>query len=142
MEGPIHSVIIKGNLKNNKGVISIKLPQSNLKYGLWQMRLKTLSFKANENINQCISIESNFVSDIQYSLSNEIEPFNSILLVTSLKANRDEFKVYHYDDSAWFVINNFNEIVEFIFRNQLSNENSFIIADIDIILHVLLRQIK
>lgn len=140
MEGPIHSLLLEGNLKTNSGIIFLKLPHSNFGHGLWQLRLKSLGFKAREVTNNCVILKSNFISDMRISTTNELEPYNSTLLLTYIKGNLNEMKVFHYDDECWFTVNNFFETLEITFIDSFDKTN--IVKNIDVILHILIKRIK
>lgn len=140
MEGPLHSILLRGNLKNDNGVISLHLPSSIYRNGLWQMLIKSISYNAKEAINVCVSIETNFVTDLRLSLSNEIEPYNSILNLVILKSNINDEKSYDFDTNCWFTINCYNDVISFILRDIFNTQ--ILKKDINVVMLVLLKQVK
>lgn len=139
MEGPTISFLLKGNIKNS-GKLALRIPHSNIKHGLWQISLRSVGYKSIEALNKIISIETNFVSDIRYSNTNEIESYNAILSIVNIKGIVNEVRSFHISET-WFVINCPSEILEVTFRDTLSNS---IVTNLDLIMHVffLIKQIK
>lgn len=120
MEGPCHSVLLKGNIKGS-GQLSILIPNAILQHGLWQICIKTISFQSLEIVNNSITIDANYVNDLKYSITNEIESYNAILSLFLLKANVNEIKVFQLFET-WFVCNSIKPLLELTFRNSLNNE--------------------
>lgn len=132
MEGPTHSVIVKGNIKNS-GQLNILLPNTILQYGLWQICIKTISYQSFELVNKSISIDSNFVSDVRYSSSNEIEPYNSVLCMVVLKASVNEIKIFQLNET-WFVANCVKPLLELTIRDS---SNNTIVNDVNVSFQIL-----
>lgn len=139
MEGPVRSFLLKGNLKNAQGNLSLRIPHNDIKFGLWQLTIRSIAFKCNEIINVSITLESNFVSDIRFSITNDIETYNSILNLIPVKGIVNESKVFQFTET-WYVINSPNDYLNICFRDVYTNNK--VTVDLDVNLFILLKKIR
>ena len=139
MDGPLHSILVKGNLLHS-GKVSLRLPYASIRNGLWQISLKSIAYKSSTVINICARIESNFVTDVQFSKDGQIETFNPTLILYNLKALANDLKTYQFVET-WFIINCPNDILEISFKDSFL-ENYLLNYNIDVQILILLKRIR
>lgn len=137
MEGAIRSVFIKGNIKET-GQIITKIPHNDLKYGLWQIGIKTVSYTCKEPTNIVVNICCNYVTDITFTLENTVVPYENALCLFHLKGNKDEIRVSQMD-IVWFLINSYDDNLILILKDT---NFECIKKNIDVNALILIRRIK
>jgi len=112
--GKPFSIFLKGNLKENEGVLSISIPFTEMRYNLWQISLIDFSYDCQETINVLGNISSNYVSD--YCIKEKIEvSYFPVISQFCIKGQKNEKKCIHLNQN-FFYINNFNETLQLFFR--------------------------
>ena len=114
--GKPYSVFLKGNLKNVKGRLEVKLPYSEMRYNLWQISLINLSYECLEDVNILGYISSNYITDICIKDGSEIT-YNPHLNHCLLKGSAGEKKCVYLNQN-WIYINSFNETLFLNFRKN------------------------
>jgi hypothetical protein len=114
----IKSVIISGNLNQNKSLVYKLCPNSSeFSQGLWNIAIPSLSFVCNErNVKEVCQFSCNLVKSQRWNKRNEIEsyqqPLGMFLLQTSTKTVSFEtnwFKLNTSDNEMVISITNANE---------------------------------
>lgn len=135
-----HVVLVKGNLKTNKGILSIVLANEEIRSNLWQISFHECSFAVKEPINNILGFSTNFVKDVTFDETiKEKKNYFPILKQTALKANATDKKVIRFEE-AWFYINNSNEYftVDVIDLETQKNIN----LDCEVFLTIIFQRVK
>lgn len=141
MEGPRQSFLVTGNCKTSSGIISLHIPTS-IKYGLWQICIKSIIFNCKVSIDKAISFHSNVVSNFQFSKTDELESLNSVLALVYLKCNAQKTIAFDLNEN-WFVINNPSEFLQIILKHVDYETNDTLINDeINVAMFIMFKQIR
>lgn len=112
--GKPYSIFLKGNLKDNNGIISTHLPYIEMKSHLWQISLIDISYECLEAVNDLLKISTNIINDIHCENYREIF-YNPNIGLIATKGRVGDKKCEHLNHN-WLFINDFQENFQLFFR--------------------------
>lgn len=119
--GSIKSIVLCGNLKENNGILTLKIPFDEIKNGQWQMCIIDIGSETLEKVNSIALIRSNFIRDIQYNDVACLETYYPTLTIYHLKGEINSKRVVHLEKN-WFWINNLSDTLKLYFEYSDTNK--------------------
>lgn len=114
-EAKVISLLVKGNLKKNNGIISVCIPHKEMQYNLWRIKISEISFICNEQATSLCLISTNYVNEVCYDKFKQQTyykpPLSHLLLSGKLKEQSSVQK-----QQEWLYITSFKEELELYFR--------------------------
>lgn len=146
MSGVLHTFCVSGNLKANKGVLSFKLPNPEIRYNYWQLSISEILIKIitkqGPTLNKPITLSCNFITHTKYNKNHEIEfchPTLNFLPLKSVKAD-DLFNIIR-PEKTWFHVNNCEEHLKLFFFDASETEK-YCEEDVDLQVIVHFQRVK
>lgn len=112
--GKPYNFILKGNLKENNGVLDLLIPFPEMRQNLWQCCIQDLCCECSEIVDKLISISTNVFN--QLTIQNRVQVYtNPIVNVTHIRGNINT-KICKKFSRNWFIMNDFDENLKFFFK--------------------------
>jgi hypothetical protein len=136
-DAPIKSFFLSGNL-NSIEHLSYQFASSETRNGLWQMCIKSVAFRSNEDLNNIVALSTNLVQDLRIQ-GYQRETYYPVINTFLLKGKPNETKIVQFE-KLWFQINYSNSNLKIFLTDVERNEK--VSCQCNIYATILLQQIK
>ena len=134
-KGPIKSVILTGNLKQNSIKYSL-CPVTEFSEGVWNITVCSIGYYCTENFHEHCEISCNLVKAQKFNKSFEVETYNQPFAVFLLNTGQRTL----YFDKIWMYVNSYSNELKINISKVNAKEN--LLIDCEVNVHCLFQRVK